>query len=110
LTANLLNGDAIAKASFKPEQRILAMIILDLSAKFAASGCLAFKLHTSLFSKEEQTSSKCPEAEDSLSCHHLVVVTSEQIFLIFEKSLHFPTNRQDIYQGLSVEAKTVLPQ
>jgi hypothetical protein len=44
LTANLLNGQTISETSFKPEQQILAVIILDLSANIAASFCLIFKM------------------------------------------------------------------
>jgi hypothetical protein len=44
----LLDGQTISKTSFKPEQQILAMIILDLPANIAASDRLVFHLNALL--------------------------------------------------------------
>ena len=88
LAANLIHGKAVSKASFEPFQQVTAMIMLNPSSNVTAGDRWVFAPGSLLFKKTHQTGGQRPEAQNCLAGHHLVVVASEQVFLILEKGFH----------------------
>jgi hypothetical protein len=41
-----------------------------------------------LFEKRHQACNQCPEANDGLGCHELVMITAEQVFGVLEEGFN----------------------
>ena len=78
------------------------MHLLEMAANIA-TGERGWGAGTLRFQEIEQTRGQCPEAQHSLSGHHLIMVAAEQILLILEKGLHLPTDRQDVHESLCLQ-------
>ena len=79
------------------------MLVLDPPSDVTTSQML-FRFFSSLFfQKRHQAGDQGPESQDGLSRHQLIMITAQEVFLVFEKGFDLPADRQHLDQLLDTQ-------
>jgi hypothetical protein len=91
LGLDLLDGRACLEVSLQPGQEIVLMLFLQSPSDIAPGRTV--RAQRFLLSQEiAQTGNQGPEANNGFGTHQLVMVSAQQVLVIFKQDLNRPAN------------------